>query len=90
MKLVLFALLNLITLPVIAATTTVSASSLVSMLVWIIVIALIFWLLWWLIGYIGLPEPFNKVARVLVAVVAVLILINLLLGLVGTPLVSVR
>lgn len=60
------------------------ASSLVSLIVWIIVIGSVFGLLWWLIGYVGLPEPFNKVARVALAVIAVLILINALLGLTGS------
>ncbi len=89
MKLALFAL-SLITLPVMAATTAVSTSGLIQGLVWLIVIGLIAWLLWWLVAYIGLPEPFNKVARVLIAVVAVLILINFLLGLAGSPIVSFR
>ncbi len=89
MKLALFAL-SLITLPVMAATTAVSTSGLIQGLVWLIVIGLIAWLLWWLVSYIGLPEPFNKVARVLIAVVAVLILINFLLGLAGSPIVSFR
>ena len=66
------------------------ASLLVHLLVELIVIGLVCWLIWWLIGFVGLPEPFNKVARVLVAVVAVLFLINLLLGLNGTPMVRWR
>ena len=60
------------------------ASALVSLIVWIIVIGSVFGLLWWLIGYVGLPEPFNKVARIALAVIAVLILINMLLGLTGS------
>ena len=67
------------------------ASSLMHILIQLIVIGLVCWLLWWLIGYIGLPEPFNKVARVLIAVVAVFFLINVVLGLGGgTPLVRWR
>ncbi len=89
MKTALLALLGLFALPVMAA-TTVSASSLVATLVWFIVIALIFWLLFWLINYVGLPEPFAKVAKVILAVVAVLILINFLLGFLGSPLVSFK
>ena len=85
----LLALLSLIPLPVLAA-TTVSAQSLVASLVWFIVIALIFWLLFWLISYVGLPEPFAKVAKVILAVVAVLVIINFLLGFVGSPIVSFR
>lgn len=57
--------------------------ALVSLIVWIIIIGSIVGLLWWLVGFVGLPEPFNKVARVAIAVVAVLLLINMLLGLTG-------
>ena len=68
----------------------IESSGLIGLLVWIIIIGCIFGLLWWLIGYVGLPEPFNKVARVVVAVIAVLLLINVLLGLVGAPLVRLK
>ena len=68
----------------------IEGTGLINLLVWIIVIGCIFGLLWWLIGYVGLPEPFNKVARVVLAVIAVLILINVLLGLVGTPMFRLR
>jgi Zn-dependent protease with chaperone function len=66
------------------------ASSLIHILIQLIVVGLIVWLLWWLIGYIGLPEPFNKIARVIIAVIAVLFLVNLMLGFAGTPLVRWR
>lgn len=59
-------------------------------LVQLLIVGAITWLLWWLVGFIGLPEPFNKVARGIIAVVAVFFLINLLLGLAGTPLVRWR
>ena len=66
----------------------ISASALLTAVVWLVVVGLICWLIWWLIGYVGLPEPFNKVARVIVAVVAVILLINFLLSLTGaTPLI---
>jgi len=66
----------------------ISGHSLISALLYIIVAGLIFWLLWWLISYIALPDPFGKVLRVVLAVVAVLFLINWLLGLAGTPFIS--
>lgn len=53
----------------------------------IIVMGLVFWLLWWLIGYVGLPEPFKKIALVILAILAVFFLINLLLSLTGRPIV---
>jgi len=68
----------------------IEAGALVSFLVYIIVIGLVFWLLWWLLAQVGLPEPFNKVARIVLSVVAVLILINILLGIVGSPIIRFR
>lgn len=61
-------------------------AALVSLVIYVIVGGLVFYLLWWLVGYVGLPEPFNKVARVIIAVVAVLFLIMVLLSVVnGQP-----
>lgn len=61
----------------------IAVGGLVSLLIQFLVIALICWLLWWLIGFIGLPEPFNKIARALIAVIAVVFIINMLLSLNG-------
>jgi uncharacterized membrane protein len=60
-----------------------SISAAVSVVITLIVAGLIFWLLWWLIGYCGIPEPFNKVARVILAILAVLVVIGILLQFVG-------
>ena len=64
----------------------IATSGLLSLLVTLVVVGLICWLLWWFIGFVGIPEPFNKVARVLVALFAVVYLINLLMGFGGHPL----
>jgi len=64
-----------------------SLQSLVQIIVYLIVGGLIFWLLWWLVDYIGLPEPFNKVARVVLAIFAVLFVIGVLLHLTGVQVV---
>ena len=58
--------------------------SLVSLVIYIVIIGLIFYVLWWGLAEIGLPEPFNIIARVVIVVVAVLLLINMLLGLTGS------
>ncbi len=73
-------------LPLILA--TINGNDIVSVVVWFIVVGLIFWLLTWLVSYCGLPEPFNKIARVLIAVVAVLILISALLNFAGHPVIK--
>ncbi len=66
-------------------------STLVNLLVYLIIVGGICWLLFWLVGFIGLPEPFNKIARAIIAVVAVLFLINLLLGFAGhAPILRLR
>ncbi len=66
-----------------AMAASVTIEGLISLLIWLIVMGLIFWLIWWFLGYVGLPEPFNKVARVLIGLVAFVILIYLLLGILG-------
>lgn len=88
-KLGAFALLALIAGPALAA-MSVSVDALLQMVVYIVIIALIFWLIWWFIGYVGIPEPFNKVIRVIVGLVALLILISFLLGLTGHPFVTLH
>lgn len=65
-----------------------SMSGLVPLLIELVIVGLVVYLLWWLIGYIGLPAPFDKVARVIVAVIAVVYLINMLLGLSGNSFIS--
>jgi hypothetical protein len=61
----------------------ISLGAVVTLVLYLIVAGLIFWLLWWLIDYCAVPEPFNKIARIVLAVLAVLVVISLLLSLVG-------
>jgi hypothetical protein len=63
----------------------ISLSGLIHVVLYLIVAGLIWWLLSWLVDYVGLPEPFRKVARIVLAVIAVLVVISILLSLVGYP-----
>jgi heme A synthase len=54
--------------------------ALIHLVIYIIIIGLIVWLLLWLIDTIPLPEPFNRVARVCIIVIAVLVVILALLN----------
>jgi hypothetical protein len=63
----------------------ISGSAVVDLLIWLVCVGLVFWLLWWLINFVNLPEPFAKVARVILAVAGVVVLINVLLGIAGHP-----
>lgn len=65
----------------------VSGEAVISALIWLVCLGLIFFLLNWLIGYVALPEPFAKVAKVILAVAAVVVLINVILSIAGHPLV---
>ena len=68
----------------------ISSGELMSVLIYLIVWGLIFGVLWWGLAQIALPEPFGKVARVVLVVLTVLVLLNLLLGFAGTPLIRWR
>jgi ABC-type multidrug transport system permease subunit len=50
-----------------------------SLILNLIFAALIFYLVIWAIGYIGIPEPFAKVIKVILVVVAVIFLVEMLL-----------
>lgn len=65
----------------------IAGSTLLTLLVTLVIAGLIFWLIWWFIDYVGIPEPFNKVARVIVGLAALVFLIDLLMGLNGHPLI---
>jgi uncharacterized membrane protein len=63
----------------------ITGQTLIHVVIWVIIAGLIFFLVNWLIGYVGIPEPFNKVAKVIAAIIAVIFLINALLLLVDKP-----
>lgn len=59
----------------------------VRVVIYLIVVAAIFGLLWYLVDYCVTKEPFRKFAFGFLMVCGVLLLINLLLGFVGTPII---
>lgn len=58
-------------------------TALVHLVIYLVVIGIIVWLLLYLIDVIPLPEPFNRVARICIIVLSVLIVILLLLQFIG-------
>lgn len=56
------------------------ASTLITLVIYLIIVGLIFYVVWWALDAIGIPEPFNKVIRVVLVLAAMLIVVNLLLG----------
>ncbi len=64
----------------------ISLTGAVTVFVYLLIAGVVFGLLWWLVQYIAPPEPFRKIANVVLAVLAVLVIIGILLSLVGgTP-----
>ena len=53
---------------------------LITLLISLVIWGLIFWLLWWGLGAVGIPEPFHKVAVVILVVAAIIVIIGLLTG----------
>lgn len=66
----------------------ISGSSFVNAIIHLIIIGLIVWVLFWALGQIGLPEPFNKVVRVVLILLACVFVINFLLSLTGNQLIT--
>jgi hypothetical protein len=51
--------------------------------IFFVVAGLIFWACWWFLDWVGLPEPFNKFAKVILGLFALIVVVNILLSLVG-------
>jgi len=54
--------------------------SIIALLISLVIWGLIFWLLWWGLSKVGLPEPFNKVATILLVLATIVVIIGLLMG----------
>jgi len=65
------------------AAINLSLQGLLELVLYIGLIGGVCWLLIFLIDYWKLPEPFNKVAKIIVMTVAVILLINELIGFFG-------
>jgi hypothetical protein len=58
-------------------------TSLVYFVIYVVILGLIAGLLIWLVDAVPVPQPFNRVAKIVITVLGVLILILLLLNLAG-------
>lgn len=57
-------------------------------LVWLVIAGVVFFLLNWMVGYIGLGEPFSKIAKVVIAILVVVMVLNALLTLTGNRIIG--
>lgn len=69
-------------LTLLASVPAIDSDGIIRLVITIIIVGLVFWLLTWAIGYIGVPEPFNKVIKVILVLAVVIWLMKVLLGLI--------
>ena len=62
-----------------------SSGDMLNALCWLVAVGLIAWLLWWGLGQAGLPDPFNKVGRVIIMLFVVIFLIRIVIRVFGMP-----
>lgn len=67
------------------AAVSISGGSIAQAIIWFVVAFLIYFLIKWALTEIGLPEPFAKIAHVLLILVVLILCINALLMIAGTP-----
>jgi hypothetical protein len=68
----------------------ISGDMILYLILQLVVGGMIAYICWWALGKIALPEPFAKIALVLLVVIIAIWLINILLTLSGHPLVRFR
>lgn len=59
-------------------------SGLINLIIWLLVVGILLALLYWVLDTIPIPEPINRIVKVVAIVVCALVLILLLLQLLGT------
>jgi hypothetical protein len=63
--------------------------ALVNLIVYLLVIGILLALVYWVIDVIPIPQPINRIIKVIIVVLAVLVIVLLLLQLVGGGGISV-
>jgi len=64
--------------------------NLINLLVTVLVLGLVFSIVYWVIGQINLPAPFRSVAIAVLGIIMVVVLLGLLFGGVGLPVLHLR
>jgi len=59
-------------------------------LIYLLVVCVVIGVIWWVADYLPVPEPLNKLLKIVSIIVGVIIIIYALLGLTGQPLPSLK
>ena len=55
----------------------------ISTLVYVLIVAVIIGLVWWVVDYLPVPEPLNKLIKIVSIVIGVIVIIYALMSLIG-------
>jgi hypothetical protein len=55
----------------------------IDVLIYVIILALVIGLAYWLVDYLPVPDPLNRILKVVIMIIAVIAIIYLLMGLAG-------
>ena len=59
-------------------------------LIYLLVVCVVIGVIWWVVDYLPVPEPLNKLLKIVSIIVGVIIIIYALLGLTGQPMPSLK
>ena len=59
-------------------------------LIYLLVVCVVIGVIWWVADYLPVPEPLNKLLKIVSIIVGVIIIIYALLNLTGQPLPSLK
>ena len=85
MKYALALILSLASPLAMAATGRFSMDGLIDLVIWLALAACVYYLAKWLIGELGLEAPFDKIVRILVALIFFIFVMNALFSGLGSP-----
>jgi nucleoside recognition membrane protein YjiH len=55
----------------------------IDVLIQLLIICIIIGVAWWILDYVPVPDPLNRIAKVVIIVIGLIIIIGLLLGIGG-------
>jgi hypothetical protein len=69
------------------ASLNLSGQDALNLVIQLVLCGLVFWLILWFVGWVGVPEPFLKIIKVVLGLVVLVFLINIIMGFGGHPMI---
>lgn len=55
----------------------------IDLLIYIVVVCVVIGVAWWILDYVPVPEPLNRIAKIVIIVIGLIIIVSVLLRLTG-------